>query len=110
MTYLQHFIDSTDAGPHADWKLMIIDNHGSHITPEFSLLVNENHIRPYPLIPHLTHCMQPLDVGVFQPYKHWHDVTIQEAMAEFNFEYSMVRFCKDLINICEVRDVADRFR
>ena len=40
------------------------------ITPEFNKLANENWIRPYPLIPHLTHCMQPLDVGVFQPYKH----------------------------------------
>ena len=43
--------------------------------------------------------MQPLDVAVFQPYKHWHDDAIQEAMAEFHLEYSMVRFCEDLTKI-----------
>jgi hypothetical protein len=49
---------------------MLMNNHESHMTPEFIALANENHIRPFPLIPHLTHCMQPLDVGVFQSYKH----------------------------------------
>ena len=65
---------------------MLMDNHGTHCTPEFIKLANENHIRPLPLIPHLTHCMQPLDVGVFQPYKHWHDKAIQYVLAEFKTE------------------------
>ena len=56
----------------------------SYCTPEFIKLANENHIRPLPLIPHLTHCMQPLDVGVFQPYKHWHDKVIQDILAKIN--------------------------
>ena len=74
INFLNHYIANSNAGPTADWKLMLMDNHGSHCTPEFVLLANENHIRLFPLIPHLTHCMQPLDVGIFQPYKHWHDV------------------------------------
>ena len=77
LEYLQHYIDNSDSGPNADWKVMLMDNHGSHCTPEFINLANDHHIRPYPLIPHLTHCMQPLDVGIFQPYKHWHDKAIQ---------------------------------
>ena len=43
--------------------------------------------------------MQSLNVGVFQPYKHWHDVIIQNAVAEFNVEYSMNRFCQNLVKI-----------
>ena len=92
--FLNHYIENSDAGPNADWKLMLMDNHGSHCTPQFILLANKNHIRPYPLIPHLTHCMQPLDVGIFQPYKHWHDVAIQESFAEFSTEYPLTRFFK----------------
>ena len=78
---------------------MLMDNHGNHCTPEFVLLANQNHIRPYPLIPHLTHCMQPLDVGIFQPYKHWHDMAIKNAFAEFNLKYPLARFCQDLNKI-----------
>ena len=76
-----------------------MNNHDSHIIPEFALLAVDNHIRPYFLISHLTHCMQSLDVAVFQPYKHWHNDAIQQTMAEFNFEYFMTRFCEDLIKI-----------
>ena len=78
---------------------MLMDHHGSHVTPEFIKLANENRIRPYPLIPHLTHCMQPLAVGMFQPYKHWHAVAIRDAIAEFNVEYTITRFCQDLTKI-----------
>ena len=70
IAWLQHYIEYSDSGPEADWKLLLMDNHGSHLTPEFITLANENHIRPYPLISHFTHCMQPLDVGVFQAFKY----------------------------------------
>ena len=68
--FLKHLIMHTDAGPCSEWKLLLMNNHGSHETAEFVKLANENHILSYPLIPYLTHCMQPLDVGVFQPYKY----------------------------------------
>ena len=98
LEYLQHFIDSSDASAAsgAKWKLLLMDNHGSHITPEFALLADKYHIRPFTFIPHLTHCMQPLDVGIFQHYKHYHDVAIQNAMVEFHVDYPMARFCQDL--------------
>lgn len=99
LEFLQHYIDSSDFGPEADWKLMLMDNHGSHITPEFITLANANRICPYLFISHLTHCIQPLDVGVFQPYKHWHDIAIQNALAEFNLKYVLPRFLDDLTKI-----------
>lgn len=74
---------------------MFMDNHGSHCTHEFIALVNRNHIRCYPLIPHITHCMQPLDVRISQPYKHQHDVVIQDTLLEFNIGYILPRFLGD---------------
>jgi hypothetical protein len=47
-----------------------MNNHESHETAEFLKLANDNHILSYPLLLHLMHYMQSLDVGVFQPYKH----------------------------------------
>ena len=66
-----------------------MDNHESHKTPKFIKLINENHIFFYSLISHLTHCMQPLNVGVFQPYKYWHDVAIQNALANLELKYGI---------------------
>ena len=97
--YLKHLIKHTNAGPDAEWQLLLMDNHGSHTTPEFSLLANENRIRPFPFIPHLTHGMQPLDVGVFQPYKHWHCKAIEEVVASSFVEYSLSQFIQDLTKI-----------
>ncbi len=99
--FLKHFIKHTNAGPSSDWKLLLMDNHGSHETPEFLRLADENRILPYPLIPHLTHCMQPLDVGVFQPYKPWHDVAIRDALAGLDVEYGIRSFLRDLNGIRE---------
>jgi hypothetical protein len=78
-----------------------MDNHGSHETVEFIKLANDNHILPYPLIAHLTHCMQPLDVGVFHPYKHWHNIAIQDALAGLDVEYGIRSFFRDLSGIRE---------
>ena len=70
---------------------MLMDNHGTHCTPEFIKLANKNHIRPLPLIPHLTHCMQPLDVSVFQPYKHWHDTV---RLSKMSLQNSILRIMR----------------
>ena len=93
--------NNNNTGSQSEWKLLLMDNHESHETGKFLKLANDNHILPYPLIPHLTHCMQPLDVGVFQPYKHWHDVAIRDALANLSFEYDIQSFLQDLPTIRE---------
>lgn len=99
--FLRHFLKHTDAGPQSEWKLLLMDNHESHGTGEFAKLANDNHILPFPLISHLTHCMQPLDVGVFNPYKHWHDFAIQDSLAGLSIEYDIRAFLRDLPSIRE---------
>jgi len=40
--------------------------------------------------------MQPLDVSVFQLYKHWHDVAIKDVIASLDVEYGLRSFLRDL--------------
>jgi hypothetical protein len=40
--------------------------------------------------------MQPLDIGIFHPYKHWHDIAIKNALAKLDIEYSLISFLRDL--------------
>jgi hypothetical protein len=94
--YLKHFIKHTRSGPDSEWKVLLMDNHGSHETGEVIQMAIANKILLYPLLAHLTHCMQPLDVGCFQPYKHWHDKAIKESLAQFDAEYGIRAFFRDL--------------
>lgn len=43
--------------------------------------------------------MQSLDVGIFQHYKHWHDVALQEFVSKSFIEYSLGQFLNDLTKI-----------
>ena len=45
--------------------------------------------------------MQPLDVGIFQPYKHWHKQVLFRLNRYLNYEYTFVDFLDDLPDIWE---------
>ncbi|CDO68229.1 hypothetical protein BN946_scf184870.g3 [Trametes cinnabarina] len=47
--------------------LLIFDGHGSHVSENLVALAEEFNILLFKLIPHATHMLQPLDVGVFGP-------------------------------------------
>jgi hypothetical protein len=50
--------------------MLIIDGHGSHLTHKFVDYCWAYNIVPFLLPAHTTHLLQPLDIGVFQTYKH----------------------------------------
>ena len=67
VAWMKHFIKHVDAGLNKPWKMLLLNEHITHEDDEFSLLADANHIQLFYLPSHLTHIMQPLDVGVFQP-------------------------------------------
>lgn len=97
--WLEHFIKHTGVGLTKKWKLLLMDWHKSHRTPKFTLLALQNHIEPFALPSHLTHILQPLNVGVFRPWKHWHKTAIQTVLHSLDFEYSITSLFHDLIKI-----------
>ena len=55
--------------------LLILDGHSSHVSLEVIDLAVSNEIHMLKLPPHLTHLLQPFDVGVFKPMKAvWYSV------------------------------------
>lgn len=63
--------------------------------------MEDKHIWPFCLLSHSSHLCQPLDVGVFQPFKHWHTEAIDESIRQANGEYSRVDF---LANFQAIRE------
>ena len=63
-------------------RLLIVDSHGSHHTFQFIRYCDNNNIIPFGLPPHLTHLLQPLDVVVFQPLKHYQAKALDELLRD----------------------------
>ena len=63
LRWLQHFAQHT--APHEDTKVLLLDSHISHTSYDFVIAAREYNIIVYAFPSHLTHVLQPLDVGVF---------------------------------------------
>ena len=99
LEYLDHLIQYSRAGPEKPWKLLLLDGHESHRTEQFQLRAVEHHIKLFYFPSHLTHILQPLDVGVFRPWKHYHEMAVQAALRSLDFEYTITSFFRDLTHI-----------
>ena len=49
--------------------MLVLDGHGSHLTPEFDRYCKENNIVPIYMPAYLSHLLQPLDIGCFAVLK-----------------------------------------
>ncbi|EFQ89769.1 hypothetical protein PTT_13837 [Pyrenophora teres f. teres 0-1] len=63
----QVFDRSTKAKARRQWRLLILDGHGSHVTSDFINYCDNNKILLAIFPPHATHSLQPLDVVLFGP-------------------------------------------
>lgn len=90
--WLNHFIEHTQTKRPGAWTLLIIDRCGSHCTIPFFQLAIDNKIVLFRLPSHTTHLTQPLDVGVFQPYKHYHGEAIDHAVRMGDDEFGKLEF------------------
>lgn len=63
------FIPLTQPLDPVERRLLIVDGHGSHVTPEFIAKCMRNAIDLMVLPAHTSHITQPLDVGPFAPLK-----------------------------------------
>ena len=62
------------------YRLLILDSHSSHITPEFDLFCKDHLIITLCIPLHSLHLLQPLDVGCFAVLKRLYGQQIQEFM------------------------------
>jgi DDE superfamily endonuclease/Tc5 transposase DNA-binding domain len=66
----------TQRGAH---RILLCDGYGSHLTRQLLEFCEEKLIHLFALPPHSSHLLQPLDVVLFQPYKHFHAKAVDRA-------------------------------
>ena len=64
----------------SEWHLLIVDQHGSHVTLEFLILAQDYKIVILALPPHSTHKLQPLDVGLFAPIAQYYGQELMKCL------------------------------
>jgi hypothetical protein len=68
LAWLKDVFDAnTKSKARRKWRLLIVDGHGSHLTPQFIDYCIKNRIFLAILPPHSTHQLQPLDVVMYSP-------------------------------------------
>jgi hypothetical protein len=90
--WVQHFHRTTKHQVKGTHRLLICDGFGSHMTYEFVRFCEDNQIIVFFLIPHTSHILQPLDVGVFHAYKHWHSEAIANATQTGGGKFTKIEF------------------
>lgn len=77
LEYLRHFIKHTK--PSQDNKvLLLMDNHKSHISIEAIDLAKQSGVVMFTFPPHTSHKLQPLDRGVYGPFKKFYNAAATE--------------------------------
>ena len=59
---------------------MILDGHGSHLTPKFDEIYEQNRVIPICMPPHSSHLLQPLDIGCFAVLKRSYGRLVESKM------------------------------
>jgi hypothetical protein len=74
------FIPATTGRTKGGSRLLVLDGHGSHLTPEFGKMCKDNNIVCICMPSHSSHLLQPLDVGCFGPLKREYGKIIESKM------------------------------
>lgn len=78
MQFIHHFDRWTKTRTTGRYRLLILDSHGSHSTPEFDEFCSDNQIITLCMLAHSSHLLQPLDVACFGPLKTAYSKLIQQ--------------------------------
>jgi hypothetical protein len=81
------------------WRLLLLDNHEYHLSLKFLEYYELADIIPFTLPPHITHFLQLLDVGYFQPNKHYYRKAVNYATRMGNRDYNKLDFFADIATI-----------
>lgn len=99
LLFIEHFHRFTSSRQRGLTRLLLMDNYASHITREILEYCEHRRIVVFTLVPHTSHVCQPLDVGVFQQYKHYHSEALDDEYRSGCENFNRVEFMNSLISV-----------
>ena len=88
LEWVKHFNRHTESRTQGAYRLLILDGHESHATPEFDQFCKDNKIITLCMPPHTSHLLQPLDIGCYSPLKvlYGHEVSELARQGVFHID------------------------
>jgi hypothetical protein len=99
--WIRHFhreSKKTQVGAH---RILLCDGYGSHITRELLEFCEDKLIHIFCLPAHTSHILQPLDVVLFQPFKHFHGKAVDYATRTGCGDFNKLEFLNAIGSIRE---------
>lgn len=101
MYWLRHFDKHSTKRQVRLYCLFIMDGYGLHLTYEFWSYAIEHKIILFRLPSHSTYLIQPLNIGCFQPFKHYHTQAIDCVVRLGDVEFDKLQFMAEFLTIEE---------
>jgi hypothetical protein len=92
LEWVKHFHRHTESRAAGAYRLLILDGHGSHATPEFDQFCKDHKIITLCMPPHTSHLLQPLDVGCYSPLKVLYGHEVSELARQGVFHVDKLDF------------------
>ena len=99
MARLVHFEKYSAKRQTGTYRLLLLDGFGSHCTKQFIDYCDNHKIVVFCLPLHSSHHLQPLDVVVFQPYKHYHAEAVEAATRMGCSDFNKIEFLDQIDSI-----------
>ena len=90
--WVKHFNQHTAARTAGVYRLLVLDGHSSHATPEFDQYCADNKIITLCMPPHTSHLLQPLDVSCFSPLKRAYGREVEELARQGVYHVDKIDF------------------
>jgi hypothetical protein len=89
------------------WRLLVIDGFSGHGSFAFREYCAKFNILVAYLLPHSTHILQPMDVGVFQFLKNAHQKKLRDALRKGKLTFSRRDFAGAFqVCVCKMKDLS----
>ncbi|KAF7569858.1 hypothetical protein PtrM4_122730 [Pyrenophora tritici-repentis] len=92
LDWVKHFNHYTAARTARVYRLLVLDGHSSHATPEFDQYCAKNKIINLCMPPHTSHLLQPLDVSCFSPLKRAYGCEIEKLACQGVYHIDKIDF------------------
>jgi len=90
--WIQHFDKCCAVRQQGVHRLLLLNGHGSHLTIEFAEYCEQRNIHLFAIPAHTSHFLQPLNIVLFQPFKHHHRQAVEMAVRTGCINFNIIEF------------------